>query len=1180
MARHRKAMAGRSRQTLLSEIKRLGGDATDLDLLEDVLSGSEREDNDSDQLPRRAASTAGAPLDEASLLRDLKSFMSSQLKLDPAASQVLAVSDEEEYEDASDDEPPQLVASAESAGDDNDNEDGDDAGEEEGDGDDDDDVFAAMDEDDEEQLATTYGKGDVAQVQEMVAQMLKGKKPVDKLQTTQLIDPSVRWWTVPLVPLAAPPAQGLDRDAVAHKLQHAKKLWEEEAAKFERARQAAGTGADKDFLATILKSGTTTDKISALTLLIQEAPLHNFAYLRDHMINGMARKKSRREAMLAIDSIKDLLINSILPDRKLKYFIDQPCLSRDATREHQIVWYFEDALKKAYFEFIQLLEASDVELARDPLPHVKNKMLSCIFDLLAAKPEEEGNLLALLVNKLGDLDKKIASKAVHLLQQLLQRHPAMKVIVIKEVERLLFRTNVAQRAQYYAVTFLNQIVLAHGDVEKQAANLLVEVYFKLFEALVNKIGQNNHDQGPRSEAAAPGSSSASGDQKTKKSSKRGNHGNHGKHGKHGKHAKAGKRDRTSPGGATSAPGSIAALDRVDGVDAKMMAALLTGVNRAFPFASLDGDVFESHLDMLFKIAHIATFNTCIQALTLIFQVQTSRQLVSDRFYRALYATLFDPRLYGASKQALFLNLLFKSLRADDSMSRVRSFIKRIVQTCGQAQVPLICGSLYLIGELARQKPGLWAFITQPEEHDDEERFVDAPEGHSPALAATAALSDAATTKTDVVSVRNGVPKYDGRKRDPLFAHADQVCLWELCAFVAHFHPTVSLYARTLLSGSPIQVPAGAKNYDPLLNHTLARFLDRFVYKTPKKVKSLYHGSSLMQPRAVPVKSQDKLVAGGRHKRNVLYVDEEKNGALQELDDRPVNLVEWGNRGEGDVAPDEVFFYRFFKDRAAAARPSGDADSDGFDSDQELDDEEAWKAMAKSSAFPAGGDPDALGGGGDDDDDDLGSLPEYEDDEDEGDAEDMDGGDSDGGSDGDMDAWATSAFRASKLRAAAAKDSDDGVEQDSEDDVDGDQDDAGLDDPEDDQELADVLAGEEDDQEDESGDDEGDDAADGAESKGKTRKRQSARERMAAKARQMGYAGDYFDVAVGGDDFASADDFARLLELQGEEDVNAQGDEDRGSALSRKRKAGGSGRNSSDGSGGVGRHGKSKQRRTK
>jgi ribosome biogenesis protein MAK21 len=84
-------------------------------------------------------------------------------------------------------------------------------------------------------------------------------------------------------------------------------------------------------VATILKSGTTADKVSALTLLVQESTIHHFKELNDSLFHGMAMKKSRRDALMAIDSIKDLLIGYLLPDRKLKYFSDQPSASKQVT---------------------------------------------------------------------------------------------------------------------------------------------------------------------------------------------------------------------------------------------------------------------------------------------------------------------------------------------------------------------------------------------------------------------------------------------------------------------------------------------------------------------------------------------------------------------------------------------------------------------------------------------------------------------------------------------------------------------------------------------------------------------------------------------------------------------------------------------------------------------------------
>lgn len=100
--------------------------------------------------------------------------------------------------------------------------------------------------------------------------------------------------------------------------------------------------------------------------------------------------------------------------------------------------------------------------------------------------------------------------------------------------------------------------------------------------------------------------------------------------------------------------------------------------------------------------------------------------------------------------------------------------------------------------------------------------------------------------------------YDPRKRGPQFVRASPSPLYELVRrfpkfsstakppslqlpLLHHYHPTVSLHARQLLASQPI-----TSSPDLTLN-TLSHFLDRFVYKNPKKPKS--KGASAMQPAA-------------------------------------------------------------------------------------------------------------------------------------------------------------------------------------------------------------------------------------------------------------------------------------------------------------------------------------------
>lgn len=90
-----------------------------------------------------------------------------------------------------------------------------------------------------------------------------------------------------------------------------------------------------------------------------------------------------------------------------------------------------------------------------------------------------------IVNKLGDPSRKVASKSIYCLTQLLRDHSNMQGVVLSEIEKLLFRTNISTRAQYYGLCFLTQFYLCHetSDVARQ----LIEVYFSFFKACIKKV---------------------------------------------------------------------------------------------------------------------------------------------------------------------------------------------------------------------------------------------------------------------------------------------------------------------------------------------------------------------------------------------------------------------------------------------------------------------------------------------------------------------------------------------------------------------------------------------------------------------------------------------------------------------------------------------------------------------
>ena len=75
--------------------------------------------------------------------------------------------------------------------------------------------------------------------------------------------------------------------------------------------------------------------------------------------------------------------------------------------------------------------------------------------------------------------------------------------------------------------------------------------------------------------------------------------------------------------------------------------------------------------------------------------------------------------------------------------------------------------------------------------------------------------------------------YDPHKREPKYAKAENSQLYELIALCYHSHPTVRLWAQSLFDNKPIEYRG-----DPILDFTIANFLDRISYKDPKSKEKL------------------------------------------------------------------------------------------------------------------------------------------------------------------------------------------------------------------------------------------------------------------------------------------------------------------------------------------------------
>lgn len=264
-----------------------------------------------------------------------------------------------------------------------------------------------------------------------------------------------------------------------------------------------------------------------------------------------------------------------------------------------------------------------------------------------------------------------------------------------------------------------------------------------------------------------------------------------------------------------------------------------------------------------------------------------------------------------------------------------AFVKRLLQVMMGHQPPFICGALYLLGELFSTTSGLRALLTEGEDNGVEHfRDADGKKDASEALP-TAASSFG----------------YDGRKRDPAYAGAQGSCLWELVPFVHHYHPSVSLQATQLLD---LNLPLSGS--EDITQNTLVAFLDRFVYRNPKKVVTA-KGASIMQPAAVSRSGGTSII--------------KSKSAAGATEAGYVNSEAFWHKKPEDVPADQLFFHKFFaaklaKDAAikkAKKKPVKDQDEDedigedeeaapGGADEVESDPEEAEIWRVSSTARPS------------------------------------------------------------------------------------------------------------------------------------------------------------------------------------------------------------------------------------
>lgn len=287
------------------------------------------------------------------------------------------------------------------------------------------------------------------------------------------------------------------------------------------AGKNTGRGSDERWVENTMKKGTLKDRIAATSVTVSSDPLHKF-YALDGLLSmaGCAEsggKSNSRVAQLSAQALEDLFINTLLPKhRKLIPLTQRPLYLFEASKNGKnskktlsprilLLWRFEEMIKSKYELFLRNYMSHTF---KEGVEMHKIATLQSAAALLVAIPEGESQLLAMIVNKLGDPGKKTAAAAGHQLRLIVQKHPNMQLVIAREVQQLAHRSHLSPKALYNCIAFLNQLKLDKkeeptkpgGKPSETLPASLIKTYFRLFEVAVQggKKTSKESDKGMKS----------------------------------------------------------------------------------------------------------------------------------------------------------------------------------------------------------------------------------------------------------------------------------------------------------------------------------------------------------------------------------------------------------------------------------------------------------------------------------------------------------------------------------------------------------------------------------------------------------------------------------------------------------------------------------------------------------
>ncbi|XP_004525834.1 CCAAT/enhancer-binding protein zeta [Ceratitis capitata] len=662
---------------------------------------------------------------------------------------------------------------------------------------------------------------------------------------------------------------------------------------------------DARWLQTALRKGTAKDRANAGALLVTSNALANLESLGTLIgYTKISNKSSNDVVSILVDLWKKVLLP---PHRKLfslqmrgadwKLVRKNTTLSKDKQRRIYAYWYFENELKEHYFEFLRNLQQA-IQTGQE---HNKNAAIVAASQLLSYAPEKEQMLLTMLINKLGDPTAKVASKALHHLSEVAHRHPNMCGVIVAESEKLLFRNNISERAQHFALCFLASIA---PSGRPEVCSKLVNICFALFKVLVQKGAVNNRTMQAILRCL----------QKAILEAK-------------------------------PAEGSTEILNKdmqdtiyrlVHLADIRVSVQTLGLLLQMLTVKTEKSDRFYNALYKKMHDLEVVNIGakTAAQLLHIIHRaihIDSNVQRAQAFIKRLLQCSLYVPSNMAAGCLIVIHKLLRSRKELAGGVSPYGKEEKSGNDLTTLPQVEVTDAELAKFDSDGEEK---YEDIRNEDDANDEEN-VNKKQPTSIKSSWHHAKVESTATEGKVREIAPS--KYDPYHRVPSYAGAEFALRDELLLLREHYHPTVQVFAENLLNHKKIDYYG-----DPLRDFGLPHFLERFAFKNPKKLDNQKDETPTIShkryvafgARGKPIKNltksnctEDEMYIFNFLEQKRLQTVSNKTKKLTEVEDEDDEMLKDGEIGDDEF---EEYLGSYFGKKAKAAADAEDEEDEELD----------------------------------------------------------------------------------------------------------------------------------------------------------------------------------------------------------------------------------------------------------